>query len=62
MLADLNSLLTVAQAARRTEYISEAALRHHIAGGELAVVRLGKNIFIPIDALEDFLKRQGVKG
>jgi excisionase family DNA binding protein len=62
MVADLSTLLTVAQASRRSEYLSEPAIRARIIKGEIPVIRLGGSVFIERDALDSWLKRRGVKG
>jgi hypothetical protein len=61
MTANLDSLLTVSQAARKSSYLSEGAIRSRIARGEIPVIRLGSSLFIEAQALEDFLKQRGVK-
>ena len=62
MTTDLSTLLTVQQAARKSEYVSEGALRARIKTGELPVVRLGSSLFIEANELENWLKRRGVRG
>ena len=62
MVTDLSTLLTVHEAARRAEYVSESALRARIYRGELPVIRLGRGTFIERDVLDAWLKTRGVKG
>ncbi len=61
MTIDTSQLLSVAEAARRTGYISEASLRAQVAAGTLDSHRICGRVFIPAEALDALLKRRGVK-
>jgi hypothetical protein len=61
MTIGTSQLLSIAEAARRTGYISEASLRAQVAAGTLDSHRICGRVFIPAEALDALLKRRGVK-
>ena len=58
MTIDTSQLLSVAEAARRTGYISEASLRAQVAAGTLEATRICGRVFIPAEALDALLKKK----
>ncbi len=53
MLIDTEKLLTLTQAAQRTG-LSEQILRGRYRRGEIALVKLGSNLYVTIDEVERF--------
>ncbi len=56
-MVDLNKLLSVSQASKRTP-LSEPQIRARINTGQLPAIRLAGGIYIHEDALAEFLKNQ----
>jgi hypothetical protein len=61
MLVDTTDLLSLIQAAAVTGYMTEAVLRGHVRRGNVEHVKIGTNLYLTRAALEDLLKREGVK-
>jgi hypothetical protein len=57
----VDQLLTIAQAARRSRYLSEAALRGQVALGNLEPTRVGGRLFVTIKALDAYLRAREAK-
>jgi len=60
-LIDVSQLMTIADAARHTGYMTEAALRSLIAVGKLEVVRIGSSVFVTRQEIDALMKRRGVR-
>jgi hypothetical protein len=61
MIVDTTDLLSLTQAAQLSGYMTEAQVRGHVRRGNVACVRIGAALFVTRAALEELLKREGVR-